>query len=155
MKMFGRLILCWVFMAPCIAWTDDLDKANERVVLDFIAAMDRMHANRAVEEVPQIVQRYWTENCVQHRAGVEPGWAGLIASLQKLPPEPAASARAAVNAMQTLSISSAAGRVIMIRRSIAPDSKDPRKNVERYVFNVYRLENGKIAENWWSVSSNN
>lgn len=153
MKMFNRLMLCWIFASPSIVWANDLDKANEQVVLDFIAAMDRMHAGRAVDDVPQIVARYWTENCLQHRAGVAPGCAGLIASLKKLPPMPANGAQTAVNAIQTLSISSVQDRVILIRRSIGSDPNDARRKLERYVFNVYRLENGKIAENWWSVSS--
>jgi len=152
MKTVIRILFAALCAVPLLAGAADQAKANEKVVLDFIAAMDRATANGAVEEVPKIAEQFWTEDCVQHRAGMMPGRAALIESLQKLPafakPQPAT--RAAT--FKTLSISSAEDRVIMIRRKVEGDSANPSKKTEQYIFNVYRIENGKIAENWWALS---
>jgi hypothetical protein len=43
--------------------------------------------------------------------------------------------------------------VILIRRRVETDATNPSKTNEHYVFNVYRIEGGKIAENWWAMST--
>jgi predicted SnoaL-like aldol condensation-catalyzing enzyme len=138
---------------PMLSWAGEPQRANEKVVLDFIDAMDRATANAAVDEVPKIVEKFWTENCVQHRAGVAPGRAGVIAALQSMPVFAKPSSAPTANApFKTLSIVSAEDRVIMVRRKVETDATNPAKTTERYVFNIYRVEGGKIAENWWALS---
>jgi predicted SnoaL-like aldol condensation-catalyzing enzyme len=160
MKAAIRLVLTAICAMPMLAWAGDQQEANKKVVIGFIAAMDQATARGAVQDVPGIVERYWTENCVQHRAGVAPGRAGVTAALQSLPvfakPSSAPAAAPAPVAMapyKTLSVSSEEDRVIMIRRRVDTDAANPSKTTEHYVFNIYRVVGGKIAENWWALSS--
>jgi predicted SnoaL-like aldol condensation-catalyzing enzyme len=138
---------------PMACWAGEAHTANEKVVLDFIAAMDRATASAAVGELPGIVEKFWTENCVQHRSGVRPGRDGVLTALRELPAfAKTPGAPAAGAPFKTITIAAAQDRVILVRRSVQPDPTDPSKSTERYVFNTYRLEGGKIAENWWAMS---
>jgi predicted SnoaL-like aldol condensation-catalyzing enzyme len=153
MNVAIKLILTLLCALPLYSWAGTPQKANEKVVLDYIEAMDRATANAAVDEVPKIVEKFWTENCDQHRTGVAPGRAGVITALQGLPmfAKPS-SAPTASAPFKTLSITSKEDRVILIRRRVETDPTNPSKTTERYVFNVYRIEGGKIAENWWAMA---
>jgi hypothetical protein len=70
MNTMIKIILTVICAMPMLAWAGEQQKANEQIVLDFIDAMDSATSRAAVGEVPKIVEKFWTENCVQHRAGV-------------------------------------------------------------------------------------
>jgi predicted SnoaL-like aldol condensation-catalyzing enzyme len=148
-----KFVLMAVCAMPMLSWAADAQNANEKVILGYIDAMDSATARGAVDDVPKIAATYWTEDCVQHRAGVAPGRAGLIAALQSLPAFAKSSAAPAGNApFKTVSIVTKEDRVILVRRSVQTDAKDPSKTTERYVFNIFRVAGGKIAENWWAMA---
>lgn len=129
---------------------------DEQVVIDFIDAMDKMSREGAVERVPAIAEKYWTEDCVQHRTNpaIAPGRAALIASLRDLPVDPESMAKRKTSPpIITLSVTTAADRVIMVRRTVRPKTTDAPQTGEHYVINIYRLEGGKIAENWRTTAA--
>ena len=154
MNTIIKLILAAICAMPMLSWAGDAQNANEKVVLGYIDAMDSATARGAVDELPKIAATYWTEDCVQHRPGVAPGRAGLIAALQGLPAFAKSSAAPAGNnaPFKTVSIVTKEDRVILVRRSVQTDAKDPSKTTERYVFNIFRVAGGKIAENWWAMA---
>jgi predicted SnoaL-like aldol condensation-catalyzing enzyme len=112
--------------------------ANKRLVYDFW---------REVFEAGhmELAERYLTESYVQHNPNVPTGRAAFVAFFSKfVKPTPIA---ARVKA-PLIAILADGDRVTLCFAREAPDPKNPGQTYTTTWFDMFRLENGKIAEHW-------
>lgn len=124
------------------------EEANKKLVLDFYAALNRGDAEGNLrEKIRQIAERYIAPDYLQHnemaaRAGS--GREGLINSFQQMPPrQPNSNFKPA----QLVTIMASGDMVTQITcREIPSAGGGPAKPL--YIFNLYRIRDGKLVEHW-------
>jgi predicted SnoaL-like aldol condensation-catalyzing enzyme len=112
--------------------------ANKRLVYDFW---------REVFEGGQLqlADRYLTENYIQHNPNVPTGRAGFVEVFSRFTkPQPV---KARVGA-PLVSITTEGDIVVFSFAREHADPKDPSKKYTTTWFDMFRIENGKIAEHW-------
>lgn len=121
-----------------LASNDPKLAANKRLVYDFW---------REVFEGGQmnLAEKYLAEGYIQHNPNVPTGRAGFVALFSKFAkPKPV---QAKVEA-PLVSIVAERDRVVLSFVQIAIDPKDPKKKYTTTWFDMFRIEDGKIAEHW-------
>lgn len=117
---------------------------NKHLVLEFYR---RVFDGRNAE----VVKNFVTENYAQNGSGLPPGRAGLEGFVRALfpdgpVPEPAEMLRA------PNFIVAEGDMVVMAACFPQPDPEHPGKTYDYYVFDAFRVEDGKLAEHWSGIN---
>lgn len=114
-------------------------EANKQIVLAMMERLvdpDRSHEAR----------QYLTEGYIQHNPNIESGADGVIAWTHS---EQARRARESMRpAPEAPILIAEADKVVMILARDLPDPDDPDKTYRSYWFDMWRIEDGKLAEHW-------
>jgi len=134
--------------APALADNTATETANKQVVLHFYQALNAADvAGAMAERIRGIAEKYLATDYVQHSAAFAdlpgPGTARdkLIRMFQTRPamkPLPPAT---------TLAVMAEGDRVMMLTARAMPDPATGRDK-EAYIFNMFRLRKGLLAEHW-------
>jgi len=112
--------------------------ANKRLVYDF---WREVFEGGHLELAP----KYMAESYIQHNPNVPTGRAAFVAFFSKfMTPKPVASRIKA----PLVTIMAEGDRVVMVFASERPDPKDPKQKYTTTWFDMFRIENGKMAEHW-------
>jgi predicted SnoaL-like aldol condensation-catalyzing enzyme len=127
--------------AALLASPDPRLAANKRLVTDFWReVIDAGHLERA--------EHYLAEDYIQHNPNVPTGRAGFVAFFSKFSkPRPVAPAIKA----PLVSIVAEGDRVVLSFVEIHADPKDPSRKYTTTWFDMFRIEDGRIAEHWDSA----
>ena len=123
---------------PLLASADPKLAANKRLVYDFW---------REVFEAGQLqlADKYLADSYIQHNPGVPTGRKGFVDFFSRL-----AKARPVEPRMGAPLVSIVAERDLVVL-SFVREQADPKDPTQRYTttwFDMFRIENGKIAEHW-------
>lgn len=115
--------------------------ANKRLVSDFWREV--LEAGHL-----ELAEKYLTENYIQHNPNVPTGRAGFVGYFSAF-----AKARPIKPQIQAplVSIVAEGDLVVLSFVQTIQNPKDPRKNATTTWFDMFRIENGKIAEHWDSA----
>lgn len=148
MAALGLAISVPASAAPAAAHDDPAAAANKRVVLDFYKALnDADNSVTTRDRIKTIAETYLSPDYVQHSemfAGLPgPGTARekLIRMFQSMPamkPMPAA---------RTIAVMAEGDLVMILTARDLPDPSTGRPT-PRYIFNMFRVKAGKLAEHW-------
>ncbi|KAH7146094.1 hypothetical protein EDB81DRAFT_794509 [Dactylonectria macrodidyma] len=98
-----------------------------------------------------VVKDFVTEGYVQHGAHVPPGRAGLEGFVRMIFPDGPVPEPAEMRNPPTLMI--AEGDMVVISAYFPqPDAERPGETYDYYVFDAFRIEDGKLAEHWSSIN---
>ena len=124
--------------ALLLASSDAKAAANKRLVYDFWREVfEGGHM--------ELADKYLAENYIQHNPGVPTGRAGFVALFSKfVKPSPI---EARVKA-PLVSIVAEGDMVVLAFVQVLPDPKEPGKKYTSTWFDMFRIENGLIAEHW-------
>ncbi|WCM90668.1 nuclear transport factor 2 family protein [Acidovorax sp. NCPPB 3576] len=122
-----------------LASADPVLRANKRLVYDFW---------REVFEAGQVAQaeKYVAESYVQHNPNVPTGRAAMVGFVQRRNPSP----QPVEERIKAPLVSIVAERDMVILSFVReyPEPKDPDRKYTTTWFDMFRIENGKIAEHW-------
>jgi predicted SnoaL-like aldol condensation-catalyzing enzyme len=112
--------------------------ANKKLVFDMYRAI--IQAGRT-----DLAPQYFTEGYIQHNPNVATGRDALVAYIRQTRPvrpmEPTIT-------FPVISIMAEGDMVMVAVVNYAPDPENPGKKYASTHFDLYRIENGKIAEHW-------
>ncbi|MFZ6745151.1 nuclear transport factor 2 family protein [Undibacterium sp. JH2W] len=124
--------------AAMLASADAGLAANKRLVYDFWREVfEGGHM--------ELADKYLAESYIQHNPSVATGRAGFVELFSKFvkPKEIQAMVKAPL-----VAITAEGDKVILSFVSTVPDPKDTSKKYTTTWFDMFRIENGKIAEHW-------
>lgn len=124
--------------AVLLASPDARLAANKQLVYDFWReVLEGGHMERA--------EKYLAEAYIQHNPNVPTGRAGFVELFSKfVPPKPIAPRVAA----PLVSITAEGDLVVVALVAQRPDPKDSTRKYTTTWFDMFRIENGQIAEHW-------
>jgi predicted SnoaL-like aldol condensation-catalyzing enzyme len=93
----------------------------------------------------ELAEKYMTEGYIQHNPGVATGRAAFIQFFSKFAKPNPIEARVRSPLVMILADGDF---VVLSFVRILPDPKDPEKKYTTTWFDMFRVENGKIAEHW-------
>jgi predicted SnoaL-like aldol condensation-catalyzing enzyme len=147
------LALAFALSAPCfaqvpveagadqekmLASSDPRVAANKRLVFDFWRQVFEGHHLEAVD-------KYLTEGYIQHNPNVPSGRAGFVTFFSRFAkPKPIENRITA----PLVSIVAEGDMVVLAFAREYPDAKNPGQKYTSTWFDMFRIENGKIAEHW-------
>jgi predicted SnoaL-like aldol condensation-catalyzing enzyme len=112
--------------------------ANKRLVYDFwCEVFEAAHMEQA--------EKYMAETYIQHNPNVATGRAAFIEFFSKIKKPKPIEARVAA---PLVSITAEGNLVVLAFARENPDPKDPAKKYTTTWFDMFRLEDGRIAEHW-------
>lgn len=112
--------------------------ANKRLVYDFWREVfEGGHT--------ELAGKYLAESYIQHNPNVPTGRAGFVAFFSKMAQPKAIQAQVKA---PIVSIVAEGDLVVISFATEAPDPKDATKTYTSTWFDMFRIENGKIAEHW-------
>jgi predicted SnoaL-like aldol condensation-catalyzing enzyme len=126
------------------------EQANLKVVADFYAALDEGEANGDLSRtIRTIAEKYLAPNYIQHSEvaqGLEGGREGLIKMFasRPVPPVPAGPS---LPPNKVLAMFAQGDLVVRISARSVPSST-PGSGSTSYIFNLFRIANGRLAEHW-------
>lgn len=129
--------------SPTALAADNSATANKKLVLDFYNELFKAEAAGTMKrDLPAIAEKYLKPDYIQHSESFSKqgaGRDGLVRSLQAL-----ASDKPNPNFTfpTTISIMAEGDRVMLMTRRPAPSGK------QVYLFNMFRVQDGKLAEHW-------
>jgi predicted SnoaL-like aldol condensation-catalyzing enzyme len=137
------------------------EKANLKLVADFYAALDNSGARGEMKQkIRSIAEKYMAADYVQHmEAGKKfgAGREGLIRLFEAMPAPPAATpapagipptgSMPALPPARVLSLIANGDIVIRVSSRTMPAAPGADANPS-YIFNMFRVQNGKLAEHW-------
>jgi predicted SnoaL-like aldol condensation-catalyzing enzyme len=124
--------------ALILASGDAKAAANKRLVYDFWREVfEGGHM--------ELADKYLAENYLQHNPGVPTGRAGFVALFSKFVKPGAIEARVKA---PLVSIVAEGDKVVLAFVQELPDPKEPGKKYTSTWFDMFRIENGLIAEHW-------
>jgi predicted SnoaL-like aldol condensation-catalyzing enzyme len=136
------------FASPAVAHRTAAEVANQKVVLDFYAALNAADAAGDLKQrIQAIAETYLDPDYVQHSAmfaGLPgPGSARdkLIRMFQSRPAMPA------MGVPTTVAVMAQDDRVMLLTSRDMPDPATGHAN-QAYIFNMFRVKNGRLAEHW-------
>lgn len=93
----------------------------------------------------EVVPNYMAENFIQHNPNVPTGRQGFLDFFSKF-----AKARTVVDTIKSplITIIAEGDHVLLSFKEMRRDPKDPSKHYNTTAFDMFRIENGKIAEHW-------
>ena len=149
----GRVVLILTagvaMAASAFAENTPTEAANKKVVLDFYAALNEADASNTMQEqIPAIAEMYLSPQYQQHTL-VLPGTGTdrekLIRMFQSRPARPAGAA--AMPRQRTDAVMAEKDMVMLLT---SRDLRDPVSGDLKpsYVFNMFRVKDGKLVEHW-------
>jgi predicted SnoaL-like aldol condensation-catalyzing enzyme len=124
--------------AALLKSTDAKLAANKKLVFDMYRAI--IQAGRT-----DLAPQYFTEGYIQHNPNVSTGRDALVAYIKKTRPvrpiEPTIT-------FPVIAIMAEGDLVMVAVVNYAPDPESPGKKYASTHFDLFRIENGKIAEHW-------
>lgn len=123
---------------PLLTSADTRLATNKRLAYDF---WREVFEARHLE----LAEKYMAESYIQHNPNVPTGRAGFIAFFSKFGPAKPIAAK--VNA-SLIAIVADGDLVTLVFTKELPDPKDKSKTYTTTWFDMFRIENGKIAEHW-------
>ena len=93
----------------------------------------------------ELVPNYMAENFIQHNPNVPTGRQGFLDFFAKF-----AKARPIVDTIKSplITIIAEGDHVLLTFKEVRRDPKDPSQRYKTTAFDMFRIENGKIAEHW-------
>lgn len=124
--------------------TDPTLEANKQLVLDFFrCVMEAQDADAA--------KNFVTEDYIQHASHVESGRAGLEKFVRTIFPDGPRPVQPTLNHAPTFIV--ADGDMVIVSAYFPqPEPDAPQRFYDYYVFDAFRIENGKLAEHWGSIN---
>jgi predicted SnoaL-like aldol condensation-catalyzing enzyme len=124
--------------AALLKSSDPKLEANKKLVFDMYRAI--IQAGRT-----DLAPQYFTEGYIQHNPNVATGRDALVAYIKRTRPvrpmDPTIT-------FPVISIMAEGDLVMVAVVNFAPDPEIPGKKYANTHFDLYRIENGKIAEHW-------
>lgn len=112
--------------------------ANKKLVFDMYRAI--IQAGRT-----DLAPQYFTDDYIQHNPNVTTGRDALVTYIKKTRPvRPMES----TITFPVIAIMAEGDLVLVATVNYAPDPENPGKKYANTHFDMYRIENGKIAEHW-------
>jgi len=122
------------------------EQANMKLIADFYAALeqDYQHGNKKVRS---IAEQYLSPNYIQHMEAARaygPGREGYIRMFEQMPAAPPPSGGVTPPPLKVLALMAQGDLVVRINsRPGRGSDQDP-----IYIFNLFRVQDGKLAEHW-------
>ncbi|MDB6014890.1 MAG: hypothetical protein JWL65_7140 [Gammaproteobacteria bacterium] len=130
------------------------EEANIKLVAEFYAALDRGDAAHDLKQkIRSIAEQYLQPDYIQHAEGARTfgsGREGFIRMFEQMPAMPAAPGAGAPPPPQVMALMADKDRVIRVSARSMPGPGGP---VASYIFNMFRVQDGKLAEHWDSSSA--
>jgi predicted SnoaL-like aldol condensation-catalyzing enzyme len=156
LKSLTRFVfLAFALCIPLSSWAQVAVKANSDHKQMLASADPRLAANkrlvydfwRSVFEGGHLdlAERYMTESYIQHNPNVPTGRAGFVKFFSAFAKAKPINARVQA---PLVAIVAEGDLVILSFASEAADPKEPGKKYTSTWFDMFRIENGKIAEHW-------
>jgi predicted SnoaL-like aldol condensation-catalyzing enzyme len=127
------------------------ERANLKLVADFYAALDDADAHGDMKQkIRSIAAKYMQADYIQHmEVGKKfgQGREGFIRLLEQAPAMPAPPAGMAPPPARVLSLIANGDIVIRVSSRAMPPAPGAEANPS-YIFNMFRIQNGKFAEHW-------
>jgi predicted SnoaL-like aldol condensation-catalyzing enzyme len=127
------------------------EEANVKLVADFYAALDKADAQGDMKQkIRSIAEKYMQADYVQHmEAGKKfgQGREGFIRMFEEGPAMPAPPAGIAPPPVKVLSLIANGDIVIRVSTRTMQVTLGAEANPS-YLFNMFRIQNGKFAEHW-------
>ena len=134
---------------PALAENTPTEAANKKVVLDFYAALNEADASHSIKErIPAIAEKFLSPQYTQHTL-LLPGPGSdrdkLVRMFQSRPAMPAGAPP--MPRQRTDAVMAEGDRVMLLT---SRDMPDPATGSVKpvYVFNMFRLKDGKLVEHW-------
>jgi predicted SnoaL-like aldol condensation-catalyzing enzyme len=112
--------------------------ANKKLVFDMYRTI--VEAGRT-----DMASQFFTEGYIQHNPNVASGRDALVAYIKKTRPERPLKP---LMGFPLIALMAEGDLVLVATVSYAPDPENPGKKYSNTHFDMYRIENGKIAEHW-------
>ena len=146
------LVLAVGFAMASIAVAENTptEAANKKTVLDFYAALNEADATNTMKErIPGIAEKYLSPGYKQHTLllpGPGTDREKLVRTFQSRPALPLAGTTA-MPKQRTDAVMAEGDRVMLLT---SRDQRDPATGELKpsYIFNMFRLKDGKLAEHW-------
>jgi predicted SnoaL-like aldol condensation-catalyzing enzyme len=126
------------------------EAANKKTVLDFYAALNAADATHTMKErIPGIAEKYLSPDYKQHTLFLPgPGTdrEKLVRMFQSRPALPPAGTTA-IPKQRTDAVMAEGDRVMLLTSRDQPDPATGELKPS-YIFNMFRLKNGKLVEHW-------
>lgn len=154
----GILMLAVLSIGAAQAHDTPQEAANKKLVRDFYNALDDAQMEGKIrEKITGIIEKYIAVDYIQHAEGGKQGRAGMLETVRvsnasmPMPPPPAAGAPNPMQQRPTLVAIMAEGdRVIQITSRAMPDPATGGTK-PNYIWNMFRIEKGMLAEHWDSA----
>lgn len=137
--------------APSVACAETArEAANRQVVIGYFRELDRLEGlshDEARKEYPAVMARYCRPDYIQHNesmAAYGQGTAGLLRMFDN------AAAGPTLGASHEVTVMARGELVVRINTRAMPGGKQP-----LMIFNLFRLQDGLIAEHWDGYSGTN
>jgi predicted SnoaL-like aldol condensation-catalyzing enzyme len=134
---------------PALAENTPTESANKKVVLDFYAALNEGDANHNIQErIPAIAEKFLSPQYTQHTLLLPGTGSDRDKFVRMFQGRPAMPAGAPPMPRQRTDAVMAEGDRVMLLTS--RDMPDPATGSVKpvYVFNMFRLKDGKLVEHW-------
>lgn len=139
--LVGLFCLAFPFAGSHAATYTAQEQANMKLVADFYAELDA--AGPALKQkIRGIAEKYLQPDYIQHmeqQGAFGPGREGFIRMLDQVPAGPLPPAKLLVLTAQ-------GDLVVQVTSRSMPGGKDA------YIFNMFRVQDGKLAEHWDAMS---
>ncbi|WP_180982608.1 nuclear transport factor 2 family protein [Methylocella silvestris] len=133
--------------APSFARDEAQESANVKLVQDFYAELDQATASGKIrEEASPIAAKFIAPNYIQHMEGAPSGRDGFVKLMSQIPPGPP------LPPAKLIAIMGEGDKVIQVTSREMPDPVT-HATKSNLVWNMFRIENGQLAEHWDSMPS--
>jgi predicted SnoaL-like aldol condensation-catalyzing enzyme len=127
------------------------EEANVKLVADFYAALDKADAHGDMKQkIRFIAEKYMQSDYIQHMEAAKKygqGREGFIRLFEQGPAMPPPPAGMAPPPAQVLSLIANGDIVVRVSAHIMPAAPGAEAS-PNYIFNMFRIQNGKFAEHW-------
>jgi predicted SnoaL-like aldol condensation-catalyzing enzyme len=129
------------------------EAANVKLVADFYAALDSADAQGEMKQkIRSIAEKYMQSDYIQHMEAAKKygqGREGFIRLFEQGPAMPAPPPGMAPPPAQVLSLIANGDIVVRVSSHVMPTAPGAVANPSpNYIFNMFRIKNGKLAEHW-------
>ncbi len=128
------------------------EQANIELVADFYAALDRGDAAGDLKQkIRGIAERYLRPDYIQHMAAQSPfgsGREGLVRMFEQMPSMAERNGGAPPPQPKVIAVMATGDLVVRISARVLPGAGKEGAAAPMYVFNMFRVQDGKLAEHW-------
>jgi predicted SnoaL-like aldol condensation-catalyzing enzyme len=161
----GVLMLAVLSVGAAQAHNTPQEEANKKVVRDFYIALDDAQAEGTIQQkIAGIIEKYIAVGYIQHQEGGKQGRAGMLETVGTMnarggAPAAAPAAPPAAGGInmreraKLVAIMAEGDRVIQVTSRERPDPATGGTKPS-YIWNMFRVEKGMLAEHWDSPPAN-